>query len=199
MPKATRFDHQTVVEKATNLYWEKGFHATSMRHLQEVIDMRPGSIYASFGSKEGLFREALQHYADLSLAQLAIHTQNTDSPVGALKMFFKSVVIDSRHTAPSSMCMLVKTISELTDDNSELLAEAKRLLSVIEQSLQEILQKAKEHGELSESENTTRLARYLQMQLMGLRAYARTTDSDALLTQMIDDIFVHEPFLLKSR
>ncbi|MFA0500949.1 TetR/AcrR family transcriptional regulator, partial [Vibrio sp. 10N.222.46.A1] len=56
MAKTAKFDRQDVVDKATNLYWEKGFHATSMRNLQDVIDMRPGSIYAAFGSKEGLFK-----------------------------------------------------------------------------------------------------------------------------------------------
>lgn len=195
MSKSARFDRRAVVEKATDLYWEKGFHATSMRNLQEVIDMRPGSIYASFGSKEGLFKEALQHYAHLSMAQLEACAKQTASPITALKQFFNSVVIDSRQTAPSSMCMLVKTISELTEDNSELLSEAKRLLAAVEQSFQQILESAKEQGELSQSENTERLARYLQMQMMGLRAYARTTDSDAKLAQMIEDIFNHEPFL----
>ena len=198
MSKSAQFDRQTVVKKATDLYWAKGFHATSMRHLQEVIDMRPGSIYSSFGSKEGLFKEALQYYADTSLAQLEACIQQTDSPTSALKHFFSSVVIDSRHTAPSSMCMLVKTISELTEDNIELLTEAKRLLSVIERSLQNILEKAKETKELATTENTERLARNLQMQLMGLRAYARTHDDEALLSQMLEDIFNHKPFLLQN-
>ena len=63
MSKSAKFNREDIIQKAANLYWEKGFHATSMRNLQEVIDMRPGSIYASFGSKEGLFKEALQHYA----------------------------------------------------------------------------------------------------------------------------------------
>ena len=59
MGNAAKFDRQQVIDKATHLYWEKGFHATSMRHLQEVIDMRPGSIYAAFGSKEELFKHCL--------------------------------------------------------------------------------------------------------------------------------------------
>ena len=198
MTKTARFDRQTVVEKATHLYWEKGFHATSMRNLQDVIDMRPGSIYASFGSKEGLFKEALQFYADMSLNQLADCTAKTQSPIRALKTFFSSVVIDSRRNAPSNMCMLVKTISELTDDNRELLFEAKRLLSTIEQSLQGVLDTAKDCGELAEDEDTARLARYLQMQLMGLRTYARTSDDELTVSSMIDDIFNNKTFLLKN-
>lgn len=59
MSKQAKFDRDDVIEKAKNLYWEKGYHATSMRNLQDVVDMRPGSIYAAFGSKDNLFKEAL--------------------------------------------------------------------------------------------------------------------------------------------
>ena len=134
----------------------------------------------------------------MSLNQLVDCTAKTQSPIRALKTFFNSVVIDSRRNAPSNMCMLVKTISELTDDNRELLFEAKRLLSAIEQSLQGVLDKAKECGELAEHEDTARLARYLQMQLMGLRTYSRTSDDELTVSSMIDDIFNNKTFLLKN-
>jgi len=111
-------------------------------------------------------------------------------------MFFKSVVIDSARTAPSGMCMLVKTISELTEENSELLIESKRHLNTIEQEFQCILNNAKLQGELKESEDTPRLARYLQMQLMGLRTYARANNSDLSVNELIDDIFSSKPFIL---
>ena len=63
MSKNAKFDRTEVVEKATNLYWEKGYHGTSMRDLQTTVDLRPGSIYAAFGSKDNLFKEAINHYA----------------------------------------------------------------------------------------------------------------------------------------
>ena len=46
-----KLDRDEVIEKVKDLYWEKGYHATSMRNLQDVVDMRPGSIYAAFGSR----------------------------------------------------------------------------------------------------------------------------------------------------
>ncbi len=54
MVKTVKHDRQVAIRKATDLFWKKGFHATSMRNLHDVIDMHPGSIYASFGSKESV-------------------------------------------------------------------------------------------------------------------------------------------------
>lgn len=189
MSKTAKFDRDDVVEKATNLYWEKGFHATSMRNLQEVVDMRPGSIYATFGSKENLYKEALQHYAKLSLSQLSACKKEVSSPIEALRTFFKRAVIDTRKSAPSGMCMLVKSVAELTVENAELLSEAKRLLHQIEFEFAVVLREAIEQGEISKSKDPNRLARYLQIQLMGIRTYARANDDDQAIEALINDIF----------
>ena len=113
MVKKAKFDRQKVINKATNLFWEKGFHATSMRNLQDEIDMRPGNIYATFGSKEGLFKEVLQNYTDMALAAIKQCQDDHDSPLEALKTFVKFQVIATQDNAPNGVCMLTKTLNEL--------------------------------------------------------------------------------------
>ncbi len=189
MVKTAKHDRQQVIQKATDLFWEKGFHATSMRNLHDVTDLHPGSIYASFGSKEGLFKEALQCYADAGMARLAACTEASSSPLDALKNFIKITVLDCRESTPSDMCMLVKTVCELTEDNAELLADSKRLLNTIEDAFTALLNQAQECGELDKRKDSRRLARFLQMQLMGLRAYARANDGSERATELIDDVF----------
>lgn len=180
---------QEAIQKATGLYWEKGFHATSMRNIQDVINMRPGSIYASFGSKEGLFKESLQQYADINLAGIEALREQATSPLGALRTLMERSVIESRQSAPNGMCMLVKTIAELTDENSELLGEAKRLLHDVEKSLEKIVDDAKACGEIDCSNDSARVARYFQVQLMGVRTYANSHDDVGVINQLIDDVF----------
>jgi len=189
MAKAGKQNRQDVVDKATNLYWEKGFHGTSMRNLQDVIDMRPGSIYAAFGSKEGLFKEALQHYAQQGADNLAALKASTGSPLQGLKLFVEAAVITSQTCAPSGICMLTKTISELTDDNADLLTEAKRLLNVVEQDLANTFVEAKNAGEIDNNKDAQQLARQLQVQIMGLRSYARVTLDKSSIANMIDELF----------
>ena len=67
MPRATLHNRQDSLERALHLFWQKGFHATSLKDLERTLDMRPGSIYAAFGSKDALFQEALERYARLGL------------------------------------------------------------------------------------------------------------------------------------
>lgn len=189
MANNVKHNRDVVIQKATNLFWEKGFHATSMRNLQDHIDMRPGSVYAAFGSKEGLFKETLQCYANVSLQRLDECIEQNASPLQALKAFIKSIVQCENDTSPNEVCMLVKTVAELTEENAELLAESKRLLNVMEDAFEGVLRQAKALGELRSESDTRRLARFLQMQLIGLRAYARVNQEDARVDELVEDAF----------
>ena len=200
MAKSAKFDRQQVIDKATALYWQKGFHATSMRHLQDIVDMRPGSIYAAFGSKEGLFKETLQNYKQAGMSQLAECRANSPSPITALKMFMRKLVIEASHDAPSGICMLAKTVAELTDEHQALLNEARRLLCEMEHAFQQLIAEAQELGEIDQSKDPARLAAHIQVQISGLRIYGKLHAGDALLEttleQMIDDVFAYHPFSL---
>ncbi len=189
MAKTAKFNRDDVIEKATNLYWEKGFHATSMRNLQDVVDMRPGSIYATFGSKEGLFKEVLHKYTEIGVGQIAECKASSSSSLEALKNFIILIVFESQKSAPSGMCMLAKTIAELTEENAELLAETKKMLTIMEGQFIILLEEAQQQDELSKDKDAVQLARFVQVQIMGLRAYACASNGDAPLKQMIDDMF----------
>lgn len=188
MATAMKYDRQEAIEKATELFWEKGFHATSMRNLQDVLDMRPGSIYAGFGSKEGLFLEALHFYTDQGLQNLASAEATMASPLEALKSSLRNAVTQSA-ALPSGVCMLVKSVSELTEDNAELLAEAKRLLVKMQDAFTDLLVKAQECGELDKAKDPRRLARFFQMQVIGIRVFSHATDNQSKVEELLDDAF----------
>jgi AcrR family transcriptional regulator len=194
MSKKTKFDREQIIDKAKDLYWEKGFHATSMRNLQNVVDMHPGSIYTIFGSKEALFKATLVRYTELGLAQLALCREESATPVEALTVFVKNLVLKSQQDAPNCMCMLAKTVAELTSEHGDLLAEAKHSLTTMEEEFAKIIREAQDLGEIDKDKDAKHLARHVQVQISGLRIYAKANDGDAPLEQMIDDVFNHYPF-----
>ncbi|MBF3216447.1 TetR/AcrR family transcriptional regulator, partial [Pseudomonas aeruginosa] len=56
------FDRDTALQRAMDVFWVRGYEGASLAALTEAMEIRPPSLYAAFGSKEGLFREALAHY-----------------------------------------------------------------------------------------------------------------------------------------
>lgn len=58
------FDRDAALEQAMRLFWRKTYEGTSLADLTAAMGINAPSLYAAFGSKEALFREAVAHYSD---------------------------------------------------------------------------------------------------------------------------------------
>ena len=58
------FDTDKALERALQLFWQKGYEGTSLSDLTKAMGINRPSLYAAFGNKEDLFRKALDRYAD---------------------------------------------------------------------------------------------------------------------------------------
>ena len=56
------FDRDEVLERAINLFWSRGYEATSVSDLTEAMGITPPSLYSAFGDKKRLFLEAVDRY-----------------------------------------------------------------------------------------------------------------------------------------
>src|SRR5579871_236612 len=59
------FDREAALEIAMRLFWRHGFEGVSLQQLTSAIGVAAPSLYAAFGNKESLFREALERYLAL--------------------------------------------------------------------------------------------------------------------------------------
>lgn len=57
------FDRAAALRQAMRLFWAKGYDGASMADLTAAMGINPPSLYAAFGSKEALFREATDLYS----------------------------------------------------------------------------------------------------------------------------------------
>jgi AcrR family transcriptional regulator len=56
------FDRAAALERAMEVFWEYGYEGASMSDLTTAMGIASPSLYAAFGCKEALFREAVAHY-----------------------------------------------------------------------------------------------------------------------------------------
>ncbi|MDF0751354.1 TetR/AcrR family transcriptional regulator [Marinobacter sp. 71-i] len=190
MARSARYDRQTALERAMNLFWERGYGGASMKQIEQALDMRPGSIYATFGSKDGLFTEALATYAQSAGAEFREHLAAYSSILDGLQDYLRRLARQpgTEEASPARACMIVKTLLEASNTNPAMANQANMLLSAIEQSLTELLEQAKTQGELNPDTDCARLARLLQAQLIGLRSFAQRNVQPEHVTGLADDM-----------
>jgi len=190
MPRQPLYDRQQALDQAVQLFWQQGFHATSIKDVERALDMRPGSIYAAFGSKSRLFRDALERYAEQGLAELEDQLQIHVSPLTGLAGYLRSLGGLRDRVMPCRACMLVKSLLELDAHDAGAQAQADRLLAAMERRFIACFEAAQAAGELAQEQSPTRLGRRLQAEVMGLRAYAQRDVDAAALRQLADDMAV---------
>lgn len=188
MARAAIHNRQDSLERALNVFWQKGFHATSLKDLESALDMRPGSIYATFGSKDGLFQESLERYARLALAELERTLNACDSPLSGLSAYLRQLGGLRDRDLPSRACMLVKSLLELGQREQAARRKAEDLLAGMEAYFIARFVAAQEIGELDSGLDPVRLGRRLQAEVMGLRAFAQRDVDSAAVHALAEDM-----------
>jgi len=189
MANKVKFERDNVIRVASHLFWAKGFHATSTRDLQEAINMRPGSIYAAFGSKEGLYSEALNDYTVQMKIQIEGFLSRYDTVIGGLHAFVENVIIASKDCAPSAICMLIKANNEFADKSSVLYELSLDLAAKFELYLSDLFAQAINNGELNNHLTGLEYARFFQVQFTGLRGYFNRPALEPFAEAMIKQMF----------
>lgn len=183
------YAHNETIEKATVLFWKKGFQGAGMRDIQEALDMRPGSIYARFQSKEGLFKLVVEHYVEQS--QIALQeVAESPTPIEALRSFFIASLMCQGDQRFMRQCLLVRSVTEL-----ELLGGmAKKAvidgMSTLRESFENIVKRAVALNALPNDTPIARTADWLQNQFVGLRTYAILQSDDACVAELVDKVLL---------
>ena len=189
MVNKVKFERETVVRRASQLFWEKGFNATSTRDLQDAVNMRPGSIYSAFGSKEGLYIEALKSYTAQVEGQMKACLSASPTILDGLQTFVESVLIKDKKNAPSAICMLVKANCEFADEDSSLYSISVDLSDRFEDYLSDLFEQAITQKELDGNLSPQDYARFFKVQFTGLRDYFNRAGTEQAAQPMIDQMF----------
>lgn len=87
-----QFDQEIAAQQMMELFWRKGFTATSLDDIAEATHVNRPSLYSAFGSKQDMYVMCLNRFSD-SMSELAKATLNeADTFEEALKAFFAGIL-----------------------------------------------------------------------------------------------------------
>ena len=176
MPRNKTFNQVDIVKDAVNLFWEHGFHQTSIQDLVKNLGINRASLYDTYGDKEGLFKRCLQTYRDDFLSMITETIESKDSAkmgVNALFQWFTEALISDRD---KKGCFICNTYAELLPSSkksqtSELLNETKELWINI---LLDLLKKGEKNNEIKKNTDLKNTANAIYASMIGLTILSKT-------------------------
>jgi TetR/AcrR family transcriptional repressor of nem operon len=148
-PKA--FDEQTAVGEAMELFWEKGYRATTPAELGDALGIGRGSLYHAFGSKHALYRRALEQYVADQRRQF-MEAFDTEGSMSDRIRRGLSVILDG---APQPRgCMVTTAAIEAPPDDEETTAFARAVLAEQRTFLRAAIEDGRRTGDLPTGPDT---------------------------------------------
>lgn len=188
MPKSTLFDKSQVMDQVTELFWRKGFHATSMQDLVDTTGLNRSSIYNTFGDKLQLFEEALKHYQKMQQEVTKSSLNMCSSPLESIKSFFYTVLRNIDQDKDKRGCLLSNCTTEMANSDAKIRAflvdNRDRTVDILKKHLEE----AQENGEVDGTKDAYISALYLYTSLHGLQITAMLFTDQNLLESVVDKI-----------
>ena len=181
------FDEQTALKAAGEVFWNRGFAATSLDDLADAMNMNRPSIYKAFGDKQSIYRQALAQFGEHMRQEFASTLESEkDLRKGFRSLYRKALDTYTAGDAPLG-CMVMCTAPAVAIDHPEIQADLQAVIEEIDARVTQRLQIAKEDGQLDNTVDVEALSNMLQALQHSLAIRVRSGESKQTLRKFIDN------------
>ena len=173
MGRPKQYDRTELLDKSVELFRQRGFNGTSTAELVAELGVNRKSMYAEFGSKQGLFEATLDHYERNHLSRVLAPIEAPDAGAEAIRRAFSDYASASEGWFNGKGCLMCNTAVErgaLDPASGQYVAA---YLERLTRAFQHALVNAQEAGDISESADIDELASFFTTALIGVAACVR--------------------------
>jgi len=190
MAKAGRprsFDRQEALRRAMNVFWSLGYEGTTLVDLLEAMgNITPTSFYAAFGSKEELFREAVQlHTATFGTSVVRNLNEQATARASIEALLRTAVNVFCEKDHPRG-CMTVLGATNCTRSNEKIQDYLRQMRLMTYRTIRQRLERGVKEGDIPAKADLSGLASFYTTVLHGLSIQARDGASRKALTTAVD-------------
>jgi TetR/AcrR family transcriptional repressor of nem operon len=168
MPRPKEFNPDDAIEKAMQVFWHKGYEATSMEDLLTAMDLNRGSLYDTFGDKRTLFLKVIDRYCTTFAGQKFSLLDQPGPALPTLHRFINGMIEGGLADPQRRGCLIANTVMELSPHENEIAGTLRQAIHRIEETFFKVLIRAKEQGELTQDKDPRALARFLTTMMQGI-------------------------------
>ncbi|MBZ4323344.1 TetR/AcrR family transcriptional regulator [Streptomyces huiliensis] len=188
MGRPKQFDPDVAVERAMEVFWSKGYAATTPQDLVDALGIGKGSLYNAFGSKRELFERALCRYRDGQAVAL-VELLEAGGPVKerlrrTLHLLAEMDLADPGHRG----CMAVNTAAELGAEDERAAELVRRMFDRTEGAFRALVEEGQRTGEINAGRDARSLGSLLLNTVIGLRLMGRVADGPDRPARVIDAV-----------
>ena len=183
--RPTIYEDSNIIKKAQEVFWQKGYSATSLSDLQKATGAGAGSFYNTFkGGKKEVFKKAIEERR-LAFNAFKNELAKSDSPLELIKDFFRSIA-EADTSEHLKGCIIANTVVEMTYIDEDLEANAAQILKEVEQMFTATIKTEQIKGNIQSKTSSEILGKYLITFWCGLNTLRRMYPDKKILKDQIE-------------
>ncbi|VAX00765.1 Transcriptional regulator, AcrR family [hydrothermal vent metagenome] len=187
-----QFDQQEALSKALNVFWNKGYEATSMQDLVASMGINRASMYQTYGNKHALFVLSLDLYIRMSLSNIQKMTDTfvseSDSSFDSLQRVFETM-IETGYKGEQNGCFINNTAIELASHDPDIAKKIRQFWIDFENIFTTHIQHAIDNNEIDADTNAKQISSLLNINLQGLMVKSKTSVTKDELLALVQSLF----------
>ncbi len=185
MGRPRQFERDVVLDRAMQVFWSRGYEATSIQHLVDRMRIQRGSLYDTFGDKR---TAAIDRYDRVVTAKLLATLDEPMSGKDAIRRFFWLKVELAAKPGRPRGCLVTNSAAELASRDRGTATRVGAVLTNIETGFHRAVVRAQKAGEIDPARNPRTLARFLTSSAQGLSVMAKAFPARAVLEDIVEVI-----------
>lgn len=171
--RTKEFETDKIADAAMQVFWRRGYAATSVQDLVDGTGLSRSSLYSTFQSKQGLYQKALQRYELLTTLNNVELLSGSGSPKVLIRQLLLNIVEDELNDSEHKGCLIANACLELAGHDEDVSKFVISNLQKIQHALENLLIKAQQSGEISSNQNPRALASFFVNTIQGLRVLGK--------------------------
>jgi TetR/AcrR family transcriptional regulator, transcriptional repressor for nem operon len=181
MSRPREFDEQQALHQAQEVFWQRGYEATSLIDLLEAMGLSKSSFYETFGSKRELFLRTLGQYEEQRVAVFRRQLASGSTARASIEALFRGAIGCETHKG----CMACNEAVELASRDADVERRVASVMAALEEILAEAIARGQGEGSIGTSQPPQDLARLLMVALNGLQVEVRGCAEKARLERTV--------------
>ena len=180
------YDADAAIQAAGEVFWSKGFSASSLDELSSAMNMNRPSIYKAFGDKEAIYRQVMMQFVRHMEAGFQRTLAREPDFRKGLRKFYQGAL--DVYTADDTAlgCLVMCTAPAAAMDHPGIQADLRAVIEQIDAQMSGRVEEAIKQGQLDANLDPKTLSRLLQAILHSLAIRARAGESRNSLRRFID-------------
>lgn len=188
MARQAEYDRSTVIARATTVFWERGYGKTSVGDLVAATGLQPGSLYAAFGNKKGLFLEVIDEYNRTFIARVNDLRDEPGRSIDKIGNLLGHIVDDAAAGEATRGCLTVNALLEMSRHDEDIAGKLRGYNAELRKAFTWLVKDAQAEGDVDHSHDPNELAAFVINNLWGLRVMCKSQPDRASLEAIVSGV-----------